>query len=137
MVVLVTRLFTYEVSGEDRGKPRIQNRLGASPGTRGVTKGRRSIWGGMKKGIEMYHRLQTHIILYVAVPLLLAAVLACGTAATPTQKRVLHVNTVIMKDDADGTFTNIFTGLEAGKVPAYSLFDDFLIISAKCLCPTP
>ena len=84
MVILVTGLFTYEVSGEDRGKPRIQKRLGASPGTRSLTKGRRRIWGGMKKGIKMYHRLHTHIIIYVAVPLLLAAVFACGAAATPT-----------------------------------------------------
>ena len=60
-----------------------------------------------------------------------------GTAATPTQKRVLHVNTVIMKDDADGSFSNIFTGLEAGKVPAYSLFDDFLIISSDSNVDVP
>ncbi len=60
-----------------------------------------------------------------------------GTAASPTQKRVLHVSTVIKKDDADGTFTDIFTGLESGKVPAYSQFDDFLIISSDSNTDVP
>ncbi len=60
-----------------------------------------------------------------------------GTAASPTQKRVLHVSTVIKKDDADGTFTDIFTGLESGKVPAYSQFDDFLIISSDSNVDVP
>jgi len=51
-----------------------------------------------------------------------------GTSGTPAQHRVLHHDTKIAKDDADGTFTNIFTGLDSGSIPNYCTFDDFLII---------
>lgn len=52
-----------------------------------------------------------------------------GTAGSPTQKRVVHVNTVVMADDADGVFANIFTGLDADAVPSYEVFDDILILA--------
>ena len=35
-----------------------------------------------------------------------------GTAGSPSQKRVIHVGTKIKKDDADGSFSDLFTGLE-------------------------
>lgn len=60
-----------------------------------------------------------------------------GTSGSPTQKRVIHVGTTIKKDDADGTFTNIFTGMESGAVPAYSTFDDILIISSDSTVDVP
>lgn len=60
-----------------------------------------------------------------------------GTAGTPTQKRVVHVNTVIMADDADGSFANIFTGLSATAIPNYNLFDDLLIISSDSTTDVP
>lgn len=60
-----------------------------------------------------------------------------GTAGSPTQHRVIHVGTTIKKDDADGAFTNLFTGLEAGKVPAYSIFEDILIMSSNSTTDVP
>ena len=51
-----------------------------------------------------------------------------GSGGTPAQKRVVHVGTTIKKDDADGTFTNIATGMTDEAVPSYALFDDDLII---------
>ncbi len=60
-----------------------------------------------------------------------------GTAGSPTQKRVIHIGTVIMQDDADGVFTNLFTGLESGAIPAYSTFDDILIMSSDSTVDVP
>lgn len=51
-----------------------------------------------------------------------------GTSGSPAQKRVIHVGTKIKKDDADGNFTDIFTGLTAGAIPSYAVFDDYLIM---------
>lgn len=52
-----------------------------------------------------------------------------GVAGSPTQKRVVHVGTKIYQDDADGSFTELFSGLSADSVPSYEVFDDILIIS--------
>jgi hypothetical protein len=52
-----------------------------------------------------------------------------GTTGTSVQKRILHVGTTIKKDDADGTFANLFTGLSATSIPAYCVFGDAVIIS--------
>jgi hypothetical protein len=54
-----------------------------------------------------------------------------GTTGSPTQKRVLHVGTKIKKDDADGNFSDIFTGLTAGAIPSYATFDDYLVIMSS------
>ena len=51
-----------------------------------------------------------------------------GAAGTPTQHRILNSTTKILKDDADGTFTDLFTGLVSGAVPSYAMFEDLLII---------
>ena len=53
-----------------------------------------------------------------------------GTGGTSVQKRVIHAGTVIYKDDADGTWDSLATGLTDGAVPNYSTFDDLLIIAS-------
>ncbi|MES0339851.1 MAG: hypothetical protein ABUK15_07330 [Anaerolineales bacterium] len=60
-----------------------------------------------------------------------------GTAASPAQHRICHVGTTIKKDDADGTFANLFTGLEADKVPDYTVFEDKLIIASDSTTDVP
>lgn len=60
-----------------------------------------------------------------------------GTGGTSAQHRICHVGTKIKKDDADGSFSDIFTGLEAGKVPSYSTFDDLLIIASDSSADVP
>jgi hypothetical protein len=52
-----------------------------------------------------------------------------GAAGTPSRKRVLHAGTVIMNDNNDATFVNLFTGMTSGAVPSYSTFDDLLIMA--------
>lgn len=52
-----------------------------------------------------------------------------GTAGTPAQHRILNVGTKIKKDNADNTFTNLFSGMTAGAVPCYTMLEDLLIIS--------
>ena len=46
-----------------------------------------------------------------------------GTGGTSTQKRVVVAGNNIYKDDADGTFTSIKSGLEEDKVASFSQFD--------------
>jgi hypothetical protein len=53
-----------------------------------------------------------------------------GSAGTPRRKRVIHAGTVIMSDNDDGVFANIFTGMTSGAIPSYSTFDDLLIIAS-------
>lgn len=60
-----------------------------------------------------------------------------GAAGSPARKRVLHAGTVIMNDNDDGTFVNLFTGLESGKVPSYSTFNDLLIIASDSSVDVP
>jgi hypothetical protein len=60
-----------------------------------------------------------------------------GTAGAPTQHRVGHVDTLIFRDDADGTFTSLFTGLEAGRVPSYAVLEDVLVIASDSTSDVP
>ena len=60
-----------------------------------------------------------------------------GTGFAPAQHRICHVGTTIKKDDADGSFSDIFTGLEADKVPDYTIFDDILIIASDSTTDVP
>lgn len=60
-----------------------------------------------------------------------------GTAGSPTRKRVVHAGTKILKDDNDGTFASIFTGLEDNKIPNYCVFEDVLIISSDSTVDVP
>lgn len=60
-----------------------------------------------------------------------------GTGGTPARRRILHAGTVIMADNDDGTYANIFTGLENDVIPSYSTFDDLLIISSNSNSDVP
>lgn len=60
-----------------------------------------------------------------------------GTGASPTQKRVLHVNDHVYKDDADGSFVSIASGLEVDAIPDYSTFDDDLIWASDSTTDVP
>jgi len=54
-----------------------------------------------------------------------------GTGGSPSQHRIVHHDTKIAKDDADGTFVDIFTGLDATSIPNYCIFDDLAIINSN------
>lgn len=60
-----------------------------------------------------------------------------GTGGASTQHRICHVGTTIKEDDADGTFVNLFTGLESGKVPSYSTLNDIVIIASDSTVDVP
>lgn len=60
-----------------------------------------------------------------------------GTSGSPVQKRVIHAGTKILKEDLDGTFDDLFTGLEDEKIPSYATFDDILIISSDSNVDVP
>lgn len=60
-----------------------------------------------------------------------------GASGSPAQHRIIHVGTTIKRDDADGTFTDLFTGLEADKVPDYTMFEDLLIIASDSTTDVP
>jgi len=60
-----------------------------------------------------------------------------GTGGSPTQKRVIHAGTKILKEDVDGMFDDLFTGLENGAVPAYEAFDDILVIASDSNTDVP
>lgn len=60
-----------------------------------------------------------------------------GTVGSPTQKRVVHAGTKILQDNADGIFSDLFTGLEDDKVPSYTTFDDILIIASDSNIDVP
>lgn len=52
-----------------------------------------------------------------------------GSAGSPAQHRILTVGTKIKKDNANNTFTDLFTGMTAGAVPCFSMLEDLLVIS--------
>lgn len=52
-----------------------------------------------------------------------------GTGGSSTQHRIVHVGTKVKKDDADGTFTDIGTGLTSGSIPSYAVLEDLLILA--------
>lgn len=51
-----------------------------------------------------------------------------GTTGSGTQHRIVAVGTKIKKDDANGTFTDLFTGLSSGAVPTFAMLEDLLVI---------
>lgn len=53
-----------------------------------------------------------------------------GGGGSSTQKRVAYAGTQLWKDDADGSFTSIATGLTDGAVPSFTVFENELIISS-------
>ena len=60
-----------------------------------------------------------------------------GTGGSSTQKRIVHVGTKIKKDDADGSFSDIKTGLESGKVPSYAVLEDLLVMATDSTTDVP
>lgn len=61
-----------------------------------------------------------------------------GTTGSVSRHRVVYANTAVYKDDADGDFSStLFTGLEAGKVPHFSQFDDFMIFATDSETDVP
>lgn len=60
-----------------------------------------------------------------------------GTGGTPARRKILHAGTVILADNDDNTFSNIFTGLENDAIPSYATFDDLLIISSSSNSDVP
>jgi len=60
-----------------------------------------------------------------------------GSAGSPTQRRVIHVGTKIMQDDADGVFAELKSGLLDDAIPNYSTFDDLLIIASDTSADVP
>ena len=52
-----------------------------------------------------------------------------GTAASGTQKRLAKAGTVLYKDDADGTWDSLITGLTDNAVPSFTVFNDIGIYS--------
>lgn len=50
-----------------------------------------------------------------------------GTGGAPTQRRVCDVGTKFKADNADGTFTDIATGLSATGVSCFAMLEDFLV----------
>lgn len=61
-----------------------------------------------------------------------------GTVGSPTQRVVAHVDTrVVAASVSDGIFSTIGTGFVSGAVPAYSTFDDLLILSSDASADAP
>jgi len=60
-----------------------------------------------------------------------------GTSGASAQHRIIHINTKIKKDDADGTFTDLFTGLETDKIPAYAVLEDLLVMASDSNTDVP
>ena len=60
-----------------------------------------------------------------------------GTAGAPAQHRIIHLNTVVKKDDGDGSFTDIKTGLEDDKIPSYAVLNDLLVYTSDSNTDVP
>lgn len=60
-----------------------------------------------------------------------------GVADSAAQRRVIHVGTKIMYDQADGTFLELFSGQSSTSIPQYSTFDDLLIIGSSVNADVP
>lgn len=56
---------------------------------------------------------------------------------TWSQHRICHVSTKVYKDDADGTFTQIDSGLTDNAIPNYATMDNLLIYSSDLDQTTP
>lgn len=60
-----------------------------------------------------------------------------GTAGSPAQKRMAYSSTVLWKEDLDGVFDSLVTGLEAGKVPCFGTFNDVCVFSTTSNIDVP
>ncbi len=53
-----------------------------------------------------------------------------GTSGTTVRKRLAHSGTVIYKEDLDGTWDSLKTGLVLGAIPDYTVFNDIVVIAS-------
>lgn len=60
-----------------------------------------------------------------------------GTSGSPTRRRVVHAGTKVLYDENDGSFSDLFTGLQDEKVPNYNVFEDALIIASDSTVDVP
>lgn len=60
-----------------------------------------------------------------------------GTGGTPSQQRIVHVGSKVKKDDADGSYSDIITGLTAGAVPCYAVLEDLLVMCSTATSDGP
>ena len=60
-----------------------------------------------------------------------------GTSWTPTQKRMCYAGTNILKEDLDGVWDSLKTGLEANKVASFTSFNDIAIWSSTSTVDVP
>lgn len=60
-----------------------------------------------------------------------------GTVDAATQRRIIHVGTKVKYDQADGTFIDVFTGMNSSSIPHYNTFDDLLIIASSAPADLP
>ena len=60
-----------------------------------------------------------------------------GTGGTQVQKRVIYSGTTILKDDADGTWDSLATGLEAAMMPWGAVMNDELVLASTSNTDVP
>lgn len=60
-----------------------------------------------------------------------------GTGGSPTQKRMAYAGTQIWKEDLDGTWDSIKTGLESGKQASFTQMNDLCIWSSVSTTDVP
>jgi len=60
-----------------------------------------------------------------------------GTGGTATQKRMAYAGTQLWKDDLDGTWDSLTTGLESGKLGHFTTFNDLCIWSSTSTVDVP
>lgn len=60
-----------------------------------------------------------------------------GTAGTETQKRFAYIGTKLLKEDVDGTWDVLNTGLETDKIPAFEIFKDLVFWASTSTVDVP
>lgn len=60
-----------------------------------------------------------------------------GTSGSSTQKRIIHAGTKVLKDDADGSFSSIITGLEDDTITSCITYEDVAIITSSSTVDVP
>lgn len=60
-----------------------------------------------------------------------------GTGVSTVQKRVIYAGTAIYKDDADGVWDSLKTGLEANRMPWFEVMNDILVMATDSTVDVP
>lgn len=60
-----------------------------------------------------------------------------GVAGSELQKRIAYVGTRLMKEDTDGTWDELTTGLEDSKQPCFDMFNDVVIWASTSTADVP